>query len=301
MEKSNNPNPDIISKELSGADGIFLMDFKRYGEEWVPLGFFYDTVERIEALRLRISDSLMPLLFQLKDEILTHYTLDENSLRFSACIYGIWFTQISLETLQEIAENELYRLGAENFKIQLVIECFDCQHDGLIYWGTLINIIYGEETWTNDETEYPIWFLYIEDMENLIEEPISDVVIDFMIGVILKQLAMDLTHATKSKSVISWDAAQNIAHYIMSIPEKDLMVYPSKPIDFNVFGVSIDEPSWFVYSPMTINRQEASWFSSSPKDNVCIYTYAQECQVVVISMSTGRVLYHGPNNSPETV
>ncbi len=285
MERSNNKNGDTFRKELSGADGIFLVTFKRYGETWVPLGCLHDLGERIDALRLRMSDSIMPLLYRIKDHILNEYPLEVNNLRFGASIFGKWFAPISLDTLQEITDSKLGRQGDEDFEIRFWIDCYENNNGALIHWGATISILYGEEPWYDEEleTNYPIWFLYIENKFTPIEIPLSDEKMRVIIHKAMRELKMDLDHASIINPVIAWNIALNIAHHILNIPEDNLMVYDEKPAGFSVSGLNIRQPSWFIYGPMV-----GAWDFR--------YNYSQECQVVVISMSTGKILYTGLNN-----
>ncbi len=247
------------------------------------LGSIEDPAERFDVLLRRFDDSIMPLLNRLRTKILAKYCLPEKDLRISVRIHGEWYSQIELDSFFQMVKTELGYQEYDDFDIKVKFECFYYCEVGLIRWGTTVRIFYDCKTREGQESdkEYRVWHFYFNKEYCNLEQQVSAPAYRNFLDGAMEELQNNLEQTAPFTGTISWDAALNIAHHILKIPEDDLMVYGEKPENLSVEKLSIQEPSWYILGPTVSNWEEEHYF--------------QEFESVVISRSTGRIFQKGPN------
>ncbi|MFT3845773.1 MAG: hypothetical protein QM725_12025 [Lacibacter sp.] len=164
------------------------MLLKRNRKNIVPMGYYADPAELQEAFLKWLNNSLTPYLTQLEKAFVQEFKLIPQMYKYDAHLNQSWHYNIKqIEAIKTIIEENVNKTGADDFELQIVI---DCKHPH-ITWGTAINIGY-EKIYTvfNDEEFIcygisigPLLFNLDEAMSlNAATELIEQVLIDLRIN-----------------------------------------------------------------------------------------------------------------------
>lgn len=152
---------------------------KMYGPNLVPKGYHLDLGDRMDALKTIINRSLLDLMHSIEIAIHKYFKFEHH---FNECQISYTFFcpfqrittlnyEVGINFLQEI----LQKCGEHNFDAHINIELSRKVGDEKHNWGTQIHIAYGSESWMDrdENTEYPVWMLYIENEHLTIDEVLS--------------------------------------------------------------------------------------------------------------------------------
>lgn len=164
-----------FDKIVSTGDGDTSVPFKRYGENIVPVGCFYDEGERYEALMELLLSSVFPLFYKLNERILTLFQCKQENISYDFALYNDQPETLSLSRGMRLIIEKLQRYRTDDFNLYLNINCTHDLSDKRQEWGKQIWLAFGDEHWYDEEldVEYPVWFLYIENEKTLLETPFS--------------------------------------------------------------------------------------------------------------------------------
>lgn len=187
--KDNHPKIRQNTIEANGSSVNSKM--KMIGENYVPIGCFYDPAERLGAFKERLDDSIFLALELTEIALLRKFKIRANDLTYEVCVSGQWTKNIKLKQVRELVENYLIKHGDENFGMQLIVNYQ--RHiipDNADILGTVVEINYWKDEWYNsiEDENYPVWLISVAGTTTTIEDAFTTEELEHIKASILDQV-----------------------------------------------------------------------------------------------------------------
>lgn len=174
---------------------------KWYGPNLVPKGYHLDLGDRSDALRTLFDDSLERVLMAVEASIISFFDL-KNIMSEGKINYTFFSPFKSMDTFNykdgiSFFHAILKEYVEHNFDSHINIDLSKTVGEVKQEWGTQVHIAYGSEPWMgiDEDTEYSVWLLYIENEQVTIDEAFSPTqvtnIVSSVIGYLARCYALD--------------------------------------------------------------------------------------------------------------
>jgi len=152
--------------------GRELLRAKRYGDNIVPFGTYYDEGERAERVQSRLKNDLIPMLRLIEGLTAQEYGILPYFITFNGQTDYESFNSLRLYEFEQFCKDHIYHYSPDYFKILVNMEI----RKGPLSWEAQFTLQTDCIRLQDEDAveEYPVWYIVFGDLHDSFYETLDE-------------------------------------------------------------------------------------------------------------------------------